>query len=120
MGYEIYLYTLMTLAWDLDKDTHSHFRRYQDVFINQRKISKDLKAIVMDPSVQIYLSKIHPNSLGAFNELRINLPNRVFAKDYAYSFSHLSTPVLIEDLHPPKYYHTARKLSAPSRPHTNP
>ena len=29
-------------------------------------------------------------------------------------------PKKIDDIHPPKYYHNARKLSAPSRPHTNP
>ena len=109
----LYLYTLMMLAWDLDMDTHSHFRRYLDVFINKRRLLKDYKAIVMDPSVQIYLSKIHPNShgYGMFNELRISLPNRVLGRSgqgrgggqfIAHSFLHLSTPKLIEDLHPSK------------------
>ena len=39
----LYLYTIMMFAWDLDPDTHSYFREYLDVFINKRKISKDLR-----------------------------------------------------------------------------
>ena len=78
-------YTLMTRAWDLDKDTHSHFRRYLDVFINKRKISKDLTEFVevariratttQPPSLP---SRPPPPPAGIFNELRINLPNRIF------------------------------------------
>ena len=111
----LYLYTLMMLSWDLDQDTQSHFRRYLDVFINKRKISKDLKVIVMDPDVRIYLSNWYSCELeyGMFNELRVSLPKRVLGGGirhgqrlsiFATCFSHLSIPVLIEDIHPPKYW----------------
>jgi hypothetical protein len=33
-------------AWDLDPDTHAYFRKYLEVFINKRKISKNLRDFV--------------------------------------------------------------------------
>ena len=47
------------------------------------------------------------------------------AKDERAAYAVIRTgarrpPKRIEDIHPPKYYHNAKKLSAPSRPHTNP
>jgi len=42
----LYLYTLFMLAWDLDNDTHAYFRKYLEVFIDKRKISKDLREFV--------------------------------------------------------------------------
>ena len=43
----LYLYTMMMFAWDLDPDTHSHFRRYLDVFIDKRKISTSIKKLIL-------------------------------------------------------------------------
>ena len=96
----------MMLSWDLDQDTHSHFRRYLDVFNNKRKVSRDLKVIVMDPHIRIYLRDLHPlaRDYGMFNELRVSLPKRVLGGGggsvSVYTFPHMSTPMLIEDIHP--------------------
>ena len=126
----IYLYMLMVQAWDLDKDTHSLFRQYLDVAIKRRKALQGFKEIVMDPSVRMYLSKkgnsgaraayyntcigfgrggwwIESGERSMFNELRVSLPNRVLGggidarEVYATTFPQLSTPVLIEEVHPP-------------------
>ena len=68
----------MTLSWDLDHDTHSHFRKYLDVFIKKRKVLKDFKSLVNDPKVRVYLNQwyIH-HKREVFNELRVSLPKRV-------------------------------------------
>ena len=125
----LYLYTIMMFAWDLDKDTHAHFRRYLDVFINKRKISKDLREFVMNTRSRAISAYIRPGRdvKDDFNELRISLPYRIYEYQKqvgrhpaARNPSWLCAPILIEKIHPPKYYHNARKLSAPSRPHTNP
>jgi len=42
----LYLYTLFMFAWDLDEDTHAHFRKYLEIFIEKRKISKELREFV--------------------------------------------------------------------------
>ena len=42
----LYLYTLMMLAWDLDKDTHDYFRQYLNIFIYHRKTSKEIREFV--------------------------------------------------------------------------
>ena len=142
----LYLYTIMMFAWDLDPDTHLHFRRFLDIFIEKRKISKVIKEIVGDPQRR-RVAKIHPSEYryGKFNELRVGLPTSILgggdAGDGIFvqrrvrrvgvgegrrwfcglrGSIHMSIPKLIEDIHPPKYHHNARKLSAPSRPHTNP
>ena len=75
----LYLYTIMMLAWDLDKDTHSHFRRYLDVFINQRKISGCIRDFVRDTRSRAITAHIRPgyDTDSVFNELRISLPNRI-------------------------------------------
>ena len=72
MGYEPYLYTVMTLTWDLDQDTHSLVRKYLDVFINQRKISKEVREFVNKfcPKGKSFCSHEH-------NPLRNGLPNRI-------------------------------------------
>ena len=120
----LYLYTIMMFAWDLDKDTHAHFRRYLDVFINKRKISKDLREFVMNTRSRAISSYIRPGRdvKDNFNELRISLPYRIYEyqKQVGRRRLWLCAPILIEKIHPPKYYHNERKLSAPSRPHTNP
>ena len=75
----LYLYTVMMLAWDLDNDTHSHFRRYLDVFINQRKISGCIRDFVRDARSHAITAHIRPEygTESIFNVLRINLPNRI-------------------------------------------
>ena len=122
----LYLYTIMMFAWDLDKDTHAYFREYLDAFINKRKISKDLREFVIDTRSRAITSHIRPGRdvKDDFNELRISLARRVTMDDVygVWSYKYIGTlaPNLIEKIHPPKYYHNARKLSAPSRPNTNP
>ena len=150
----LYLYTLMMFAWDLDNDTHAYFRGYLDVFINKRKISKNLREYVINTRSRAITGYIRPghDTESIFNELRISLPNRiergcrplphivipdwvnldnivVGVIDYniyqggrilAARYQIWDAPKEIDDIHPPKYYHTARKLSAPSRSHTNP
>ena len=131
-----YLYTIMKHAWDLDKDTHSHFRGYLEEewkaraegFINKRKISNELREFVLNTRSRAIASHIRPNRdvKDDFNELRISLPRRVHLTPtqcgqlWSYEYMGSEPPNLIEKIHPPKYYHNARKLSAPSRPCTNP
>ena len=122
----LYLYTIMMFAWDLDPDTHAYFREYLDVFINKRKISKDLREFVLNTRSRAITLHIRPDRdvKDDFNELRISLARRVTMDDVygVWSYKYIGTlaPNLIEKIHPPKYHHDARKLSAPSRPHTNP
>ena len=120
----LYLYTIMMFAWDLDPDTHAYFREYLDVFINKRKISKDLREFVLNTRSRAITSHIRPKRdvKDDFNELRTSLPRRVCIAQRPWSYEYIGRqpPNLIEKIHPPKYHHDARKLSAPSRPHTNP
>ena len=120
----LYLYTIMMFAWDMDADTHAYFREYLDVFINKRKISKDLREFVLNTRSRAITLHIRPDRdvKEDFNELRINLPRRVCIAQRPWSYEYIGRqpPNLIEKIHPPKYHHDARKLSAPSRPHTNP
>ena len=122
----LYLYTIMMFAWDLDKDTHAYFREYLNVFINKRKISNDLREFVLNSRSRAITSHIRPGRdvKDNFNELRISLARRVTKDDMygVWSYKYIGTlaPNLIEKIHPPKYHHNARKLSAPSRPNTNP
>tara|TARA_B100000686_G_scaffold346368_1_gene432897 strand:+ start:2276 stop:2575 length:300 start_codon:yes stop_codon:yes gene_type:complete len=64
--------------------------------------------------------------VSVFDELRINLPYRVFTQPSegdegdevcAVILEHEwpKGPKRIEDIHPPKYYHNAKKLSAATR-----
>ena len=120
----LYLYTIMMFAWDLDPDTHAYFREYLDVFINKRKISKDLREFVLDTRSRAIDSHIRPDRdvKDDFNELRISLSRRVCIAPRPWSYEYIGRqpPNLIEKIHPPKYYHDARKLISPGRPHTNP
>ena len=54
----LYLYTIFMLAWDQDRDTHSYLRQYILTFINQRKISKEMKS---------YYKKVIYPLVGQFN-----------------------------------------------------
>ena len=129
----LYLYTLFMLAWDLDKDTHAYFRNYLEVFINKRKISKDLRDFVLD--TQSLAETLHlrpwPSVADNFIALRLGLSYRVDlrgGRPYVVQReelvnrreSWLAVPILINNIHPPKYCHNAKKLSAPWNPHTNP
>ena len=129
----LYLYTLFMLAWDLDKDTHAYFRKYLEVFVNKRKISKDLRDFVLD--TQSLAETLHlrpwPSVADNFIALRLGLSYRVDlrgGRPYVVQReelvnrreSWLAVPILINNIHPPKYCHNAKKLSAPWNPHTNP
>ena len=129
----LYLYTLMMLAWDLDEDTHAYFRKYLQVFVNKRKISKNLREFVLD--TQSLAETLHlrpwPSVADNFIALRLGLSYRVDlrgGRTYVVRReelvnrreSWLAIPILINKIHPPKYCHNAKKLSAPWNPHTNP
>ena len=126
------------LAWDLDKDTHAYFREYLEAFINKRKISKDLGGFIQDTRsfAQAIQMRPWPTVADDFIALRLGLPYRVVRCTWApwaperplgrvkgcrsLKNRQRSSPKLIEKLHPPKYYHNARKLSTPWNSHTNP
>ena len=126
----LYLYTIMMFAWDLDTDTHSYFREFLDVFINKRKISKELREFVLNTRSRAITLHIRPGRdvgpagerLDKFNELRISLSRRVCIAQRPWSYEYIGRepPNLIDKIHPPKYYHNARKITSPSRPCTNP
>ena len=115
-------------AWDLDPDTHSYFREYLDVFINKRKTSKDLREYlttdkrVLGPHIRQEQGEEQKKEKDKFMASRTSLPRRVCIAQRPWSYEYIGRqpPNLIEKIHPPKYYHDARKLIAPSRPHTNP
>ena len=103
----LYLYTIMMLAWDLDKDTHAYFREYLKVFIDKRKISKNLRAFVLDTRSRAITSHIRPGidlPDRNFNELRIGLPIRIYKYQKQVMRLQHCSPILIKDIHPPKYY----------------
>ena len=129
----LYLYTLFMFAWDLDEDTHAYFRKYLQVFVNKRKISKNLREFVQD--TQSLAETLHlrpwPSVADNFIALRLGLSYRVDlrgGRTYVVRReelvnrreSWLAVPILINKIHPPKYCHNAKKLSAPWNPHTNP
>ena len=118
----LYLYTVMMLAWDLDKDTHAYFREYLDAFINKRKISKDLRGFVIDTRSRAISTYIRPGRdvKDNFNELRISLPYRIYEYQKQVRVPRCCAPILIEKIHPPKYDHNAKEISTPYRRHTNP
>ena len=124
----LYLYTIMMGAWDMDPDTHAYFREYLDVFINKRKISKDLRKFlnkdqrVLGPHIRQEQGQEQKKEKDKFMASRTSLPRRVCIAQRPWSYEYIGRqpPNLIEKIHPPKYYHDARKISAPSRPHTNP
>ena len=127
----LYLYTIMMGAWDMDPDTHAYFREYLDVFINKRKISKDLRKFlttdkrVLGPHIR-QGGDVKEEEKDKFMASRTSLPRRVgltrtqCGQLWSYEYIGRQPPNLIEKIHPPKYHHNARKISAPSRPHTNP
>ena len=121
----LYLYTIMMFAWDLDPDTHAYFREYLDVFINKRKISKDLIEYLSagQGGQRRDIRQVRDvKEKDKFIASRTSLPRRVCIAQRPWSYEYIGRqpPNLIEKIHPPKYYHDARKLISPGRPHTNP
>ena len=121
----LYLYTIMMFAWDLDPDTHAYFREYLDVFINKRKISKDLIEYLTtgQGGQRRDIRQVRDvKEKDKFMASRTSLPRRVCIAQRPWSYEYIGRqpPNLIEKIHPPKYYHDARKLISPGRPHTNP
>ncbi len=119
----------MMFAWDLDPDTHSHFRGFLDVFINKRKISTDLREFVLNTRSRAITYHMRPGidlRNRNFNELRISLPRRIYNENkqikayYCGLNIHIKAPNLIEGIHPPEYHHNAKKITEPSQKHTNP
>ena len=123
----------MMLAWDLDEDTHAYFRKYLQVFVNKRKISKNLRDFVLDTQSLAETLHLRPWPFVADNfiALRLGLSYRVDlrgGRPYVVQReelvnrreSWLAIPILINKIHPPKYCHNAKKLSAPWNSHTNP
>ena len=118
----LYLYTVMMVAWDLDPATHSHFRGFLDVFINKRKISKDLREFVLNARSRVITWHCRPDinlPSSTFNELRISLPYRVFTESQRFRSYYSDaeavevlgeSPNLIEDIHPPKYYYEEEEI----------
>ena len=108
----IYPYTILTLAWDLDKDTHEYFRGFLETFINHRRITKDLnnfkdKAWPWGEQREPLSHYVYP--------LRNGLPNLIYRHPGALGrdgecYSHprtgssLSCNVLLSSLHKSKYY----------------
>ena len=103
MVYEIYLYTLMTLVWDLDKDTHDYFRQYLNIFINHRKTSMEIREFVNKTFPRG--KPFRPHSL---NPLRIGLPNRILLleNDNIVGLPTVGNwlPTIIDKIHKEKYY----------------
>lgn len=72
-----YLYTILMLAWDLDKDTHSEFRKYLNHFIYLRKISKNIRCITKQLTYVPYAKNIKhykegPHTRYALESIRLN------------------------------------------------
>ena len=121
----LYLYTIMMFAWDLDPDTHAYFREYLDVFINKRKISKDLIEYLTtgQGGQRRDIRQVRDvKEKDKFIASRTSFRRRVCIAQRPWSYEYIGRqpPNLIEKIHPPKYYHDARKLISPGRPHTNP
>ena len=107
MGYEIYLYTVMTLAWELDKDTHDHFRKFLDLFIDKRKICKDIKEFA-----RTAWPGGGPWRPAHYNSIRHGLPGRVRnchgpdppSVTWTLANQKLALPKSIDKFHRSKYY----------------
>ena len=117
-------YTVLMRTWDLNKDIHSHIRRYLneylDVFENKRGISKDLKEFVIKACIEHDFHRRGGPSI-KINPLRLILLYRVrvirFMEDSRFFVHHRGEQscrfesYLIEHIHPPKYYHEGVKKS---------
>ena len=104
----LYLYTLFMLAWDLDNDTHAYFRKYLEVFINKRKISKDLREFVNEncPPRNCWDPPLLSEIVRSQNRLRKGL-KRVYKQrgDGELVLTYRGTRITpIDKLHPTKLY----------------
>ena len=103
----LYLYTLLMLAWDLDEDTHAYFREYLGVFINKRKISKDLREFVNDncPSINSWVPPLLSDKIRSQNPLRKGLKRMNLSREGQLVLTHRGTKITpIDKLHPSKLY----------------
>lgn len=114
----LYIYTLLTLAWELDKDTHLYFRKYLDVFIKKHEVLKDFKNLINSPKVDAYWNSWYKcGGWKVFNELRLTLPNHVRNSDNGIivrKSRHLSIPKLIDEGHPPQLDRDTVVLNIPN------
>ena len=99
--YVHYLYSLMTLVWELDMDTHNYFRQYLDVFIKQRKISKEVKGFIKNSWTRGQIFSPH-----IILPLRYGLPKRIYRNEMTVQLDYhvMRCPMSIDKIHPPKYY----------------
>ncbi len=103
----LYLYTLFMLAWDLDNDTHAYFRKYLDVFINKRKISKDLREFVNEncPSISCWGPPLMSEIIRSQNLLRKGLRRLSRRREGDLVLTYRGTKITpIDKLHPTKLY----------------
>ena len=107
---QIYLYSLMTLAWDLDKDTHDYFRKFLDTFISLRRVSNDIRTINHQlryipmyrsgpPNMRYVLHNTSQITVGGGN--RLILPEKKYSP-YLESVYDFHIP--IDEIHLPRYY----------------
>ena len=103
----LYLYTLFMLAWDLDNDTHAYFRRYLEVFINKRKISKDLREFVDEncPPRNCWDAPLLSEIVRSQNRLRKGLRRMERRREGDLVLTYRGTKITpIDKLHPTKLY----------------
>ena len=109
----LYLYTILMLAWDLDADTHSHFRDFLDTFISQRKISKDIRSISNRLKENFYIPTPWVRSSKEGPNMRFILHNTSQVITGGGNVLILISPIFnivndfhipIEDIHPPRNY----------------
>ena len=103
----LYLYTLFMLAWDLDKDTHVYFRKFLDVFINKRRISKDLREFVDEncPPRNIWDPPLRSAMTMSQSPLRKGLRRIKMSMEDGLVVVYRGTGITpIEKLHPSKLY----------------
>ncbi len=103
----LYLYTLFMLAWDLDNDTHAYFRRYLEVFINKRKISKNLREFVVEncPPRNCWDAPLLSEIVMTQNRLRKGLRRMERRREGDLVLTYRGTRITpIDKLHPTKLY----------------
>tara|TARA_Y100000817_G_scaffold300850_1_gene280284 strand:- start:534 stop:1028 length:495 start_codon:yes stop_codon:yes gene_type:complete len=109
-----YQYTLMMLAWDLDKDTHEYLREFLDTSMKRRKVSFHIKNLPYQDydTEPLYTSEWESRGIryNSFHLGRMNLSGRV-SRTYSgpgklrikpkHWFSY---PEKLFIIHPEKYY----------------
>ena len=103
----LYLYTLFMFAWDLDEDTHAYFRKYLEVFINKRKISKNLREFVNEncPPRNCWDPPLLSEIIRSQNLLRRGLRRMYRRQEGDLVLTYRGTRITpIDKLHPTKLY----------------